>query len=141
MKLFFYEILEQIDNAATKEEKKQILANNNTPYFRQFLEYAFHPDIQFYPKKFPDNYVTPDTAPGISFSDLQSELRRLYLFQKGNPTAEALTEDKRNILLVQMLESFEPREAEVLIKIFNKDLKTKGLTYKLVKEVFPNLLP
>ena len=141
MKLFFYEILEQINNAPTKEEKKQILLNNNTPYFRQFLEYAFHPDIQFYPKKFPSNYITPDTAPGISFSDLQSELRRVYLFQKGHPTADALTEDKRNILLVQMLESFEPNEADVVIKMFNKDLKTKGLTYNLVKETFPNLLP
>jgi hypothetical protein len=39
------------------------------------------------------------------------------------------------------MESLEPREIEVVIGIFKKDLGVKGLTYKFVKEAFPNLLP
>jgi hypothetical protein len=139
MKTFFYEILNQIND--NPKEAKSILLDNNTPYLRQLLQLSFHPDIHFYPKAFPKEYKEPDTQPGISFSDLQSELKRIYLFQRGNPTADILTEEKRTTLLLQMLESFEPREAQVLINVFKKDLKTKGLTYSLVKETFPGLIP
>lgn len=141
MKKFFYEIFDEVSDAPSQKDKQQVLMDNNTPYLQQILQMTFHPDIQFYPQAFPKDYIEPDTAPGISFSDLQSELKRVYMFQKGNPTADIITEEKRNILLLQMLESFEPREAQVLINVFKKDLKTKGLTYKLVKETFPNLLP
>jgi hypothetical protein len=39
------------------------------------------------------------------------------------------------------LESIEPREAEVVVGIFQKNQGVKGLTYKFVKEAFPKLLP
>ena len=40
-----------------------------------------------------------------------------------------------------MLESIHPKDAELVVKMINKD-KTlaKGLTKKLVKEVFPSLI-
>jgi DNA-directed RNA polymerase sigma subunit (sigma70/sigma32) len=63
------------------------------------------------------------------------------MFQEGHPTAENLTESKRNKLLIELLDSLEPREAEVVMGIFNKDQGVKGLTYKFVKEAFPNMLP
>ena len=59
----------------------------------------------------------------------------------GDATAEKLNEHRRNELLIQMLESIEPREAEVLLGIFQKDLGVKGLDYKFVKEAFPDMLP
>jgi hypothetical protein len=40
-----------------------------------------------------------------------------------------------------LIESIEPREAEVVGGILRKDLGVKGLTYKFVKEAFPDLLP
>jgi hypothetical protein len=40
-----------------------------------------------------------------------------------------------------MLESLEPREAEVVIGIFKKDQGVKGLNYKFVKDCFPDMLP
>ena len=82
-----------------------------------------------------------DVLPGITFDNLNSQLRRLYLFRVGNTTAEVLTETRRKEILVQMLESIEPREAEVILGIFRKDFGVKGLDYKFVKEAFPNLLP
>ena len=50
-------------------------------------------------------------------------------------------EKKRTELLTQILESIEPREAEVILGIFQKDLGVKGLDYKFVKEAFPDLIP
>jgi hypothetical protein len=137
-----YEILNEVNSTDSKNEKKRILVDNGTSWFKQFLLYAFDPRIEFYVNSFPKDYVEPtDTAPGISFSDLQSELKRVYLFIKGDPTADKLTEEKRNVLLIQVLESFEPNEAKVFVNMLKKDLKTKGLTYNLVNEVFPGLLP
>jgi predicted Zn-dependent protease len=63
------------------------------------------------------------------------------MFREGDPTAEKLTEERRQQLLIQMLESIEPREVEVILGIFQKDLGVKGLDYKFVKEAFPKLLP
>ena len=89
----------------------------------------------------PHNYKIPDTKPGISICQLGTEMRRLYLFQKGNATAENLSARKQNELLIQLLESLEPREAEVVMGIFKKDQGVKGLTYNFVKEAFPQMLP
>ena len=142
MKRYAYEILEKFDNAPSKEEKKRVLAENDEPWFRIYLQCAFDPRIQFYVDKFPEEYKEPkDVLPGITYSDIQHEIKRIYIFQKGNPTADSLSESKRNILLIQMLESFEPREAVAFYKMLSKDLKIKGLTYKLVEETFPGLLP
>lgn len=136
-----YEILEEFDLAKTREQKKQVLRDNASHHFLQVLKYTFDPSIQFYVNDFPSNYVEPnDTFPGLRYAGIESEINRTYLFIKGNETADRLTEQKRNQLLVQMLESFEPKEAQVFIRMMKKDLKTKSLTTTLVKETFPGLL-
>ena len=71
----------------------------------------------------------------------QPKYESFILFKKNNPDAEKLTPEKRNQLLLQLLESIEPREAEVVVGILRKDLGVRGLDYKFVKEAFPNLLP
>ena len=63
------------------------------------------------------------------------------MFRKGDATAQNLTERKRTELLIQLLETLEPREAEVFMGIFKKDQGVKGLTYNFVKECFPDMLP
>lgn len=136
-----YEILEEFSQATTKEAKITVLKNNATPHFLQVLKYTYDPQYEFYIKEFPKNYIKPDTLPGIRYSGIESDLRKIYLFQKGNPTADILTEEKRNQLLVELLESFEPNEAQVFINIMKKNLKINGLTYKLIKETFPTILP
>ena len=44
-------------------------------------------------------------------------------------------------MFITMLESVTPTEAEFLIKMRKKDLGIRGLTYKLVAEAFPHLIP
>jgi hypothetical protein len=135
-----YEILDKFQQQTTKEERIKLLRENNYPYFLQFLKNAFDPSIKYYITKFPDNYIEPDTVPGIRFAGIESEIRRSYLFQIGNQTADSLTPEKRNQLLVQLLESFEPREADLFVKMLTKSLKIPHLTNKLITQAFPNLL-
>jgi predicted Zn-dependent protease len=137
-----YEVFDEFEEAKTKEQKMAVIEKNLSKTLVQVLEFTFHPEYQWLINEMPDNYkVSPDTFPGISRCQLSTEIRKLYLFQKGNPAAEQLTVEKRNQLLLQIIESIEPREAEVVIGVLSKDLGVKGLNYKFVKEAFPNLLP
>ena len=136
-----YEILDEFEAATDKKSRENVLRQNANPYFLQVLKYTFDPSVQFHIKSFPKDYIKPDTEPGIRYAGIESELRRAYMFIKGNETGDKLSEEKRNQLLVQLLESFEPREADVFVNMMKKDLKVKFLTYNLIKEVFPNLLP
>jgi hypothetical protein len=135
-----YEIFDEFELAKTKQERIDVLLKNYSPTLAEVIRLAFHPEFEWLVKEMPEEYKVPDTLPGISHAKLSTELRRLYLFQKGNPTAERLTKQKQKELLLQLLESIEPREAEVVIGIFNKDLGVRGLTLKFVQEVFPNIL-
>jgi hypothetical protein len=137
-----YEVLDEFEQAEGKKAKMVVIENNLSPTLVKVLELAYHPQIQWLIKEMPDEYKIPtDMLPGITRTQLSAELRRFYLFRKDDPTAEKLSTQKRKELLLQMLESLEPREAEVVIGIFNKDLGVKGLNYKFVKEAFPKLIP
>jgi len=136
-----YEILDEFAAASTKKDKMDVLAKNWTPMFVTVLQLAYHPDIKWLVKDKPKKYKTPDTLPGVSFSNLNTELRRLYLFREGDPTAEKLSPEKREELLLIMLESLEPREADVVLGIFKKDLGVKGLTYKFIRDNTNGVVP
>jgi len=136
-----YEVFDEFEEASSKKERMRVIQNNLSQTLVQVLELAFHPQYEWLISEMPENYKIPDTLPGVSFGQLSTQIRKLYLFRKGEPTAEKLAPERRNELLLQLLETLEPREAEVIIGIFRKDLGVKGLTYKFVKEAFPNLIP
>jgi hypothetical protein len=136
-----YEVFDEFEAVTTKKERMLVIEKNLSKTLVDVLQFTFHPECKWKIKEMPENYKTPDTKPGISRCQLSTEIRKLYLFQEGNPEAEKLSPRKQNELLIQLLESIEPREAEVIIGIFKKDQGVKGLTYNFVKEAFPNLLP
>jgi hypothetical protein len=136
-----YEVFDEFEAAKTKKDRLNVIEKNLSKTLVDVLQYTFHPHFQWIVKEMPENYKTPDTKPGLSRCQLSTEIRKLYLFQKGHETAENLTPRKRNELLIQLLESIEPREAEVIIGIFKKDQGVEGLNYEFVKEAFPQLLP
>lgn len=137
-----YEIFDAFEECKTKKERMEVIEKNLSQLLVDVFKLTYHPQFQWKIKEMPDNYKVPtDMLPGITHDSLAHQLRRLYIFQVGNQTAESLTEKRRNELFIQMLESIEPREAEILLGIFQKDLGVKGLDYKFVKEAFPNLIP
>jgi hypothetical protein len=137
-----FEVLDEFELATNKKERMLVIEKNLSKTLVQVFELTYHPQIEWLMHEMPDNYKIPtDTLPGISTAQLSNQLRKLYMFRKGDQMAEKLTPQKRNELLLQILESLEPREAEVIIGIFQKDLGVKGLDYKFIKEAFPELLP
>lgn len=136
-----YEVFDEFEMASTEKERMSVIEKNLSQTLVNVLLLTFHPDYEWKFKQFPEHYKIPDTKPGISICQLGTELRKMYLFRKNDPTSEKLSDQKRTELLLQFLESLEMREAEVVIGIFKKDQGVKGLTYDFVKKAFPQLLP
>ena len=140
MRKNIYEIFDEFELAKTKKEKIDVLAKNWSPTLKLVLQLAYRPEVQWKVDKLPEEYRPLDTVEGVSFASLDTELKRLYIFQKGNSTAEKLTEKRSKELLILVLESLEPREAEVIMGIFKKDLGVKGLTVKFIRDNIPGVL-
>jgi hypothetical protein len=137
-----YEVFDEFEMSKNKKERMDVIGRNLSQLLVDVLKLTFHPNFEWKVKNLPEDYKVPtDVLPGITHDTLNRQIRKLYMFQVGNPTAEKLTEQRRKELLVQLLESLEPREAEIILGIFQKDLGVKGLDYKFVKEAFPNMLP
>lgn len=136
-----YEIFDEFEAAKTKNEKIEVLQKNKNFALTNVLMYAFDPNIHFVFDKMP-YYKAEDVPPGMSYSSIHHELDRMYLLIKDHPRASPnLTMQRREQLLIQMLEALEPREAIIFINMILKNLKIKGLDAKIVKEAFPGLLP
>ena len=135
-----YEVFDEFAKADSKQDKINVLASNWTPTLKLVLQLAYRPEMQWKFKDYPERYKKPDTKPGISYASLDTELKRLYMFRVGNETAEKLSPKRAEELLMVFLESLEPREADIVIGIFKKDLGVKGLTLKFIRENIPDVL-
>lgn len=134
----YSEILEDFAKASTKDERIAVLRKNYHIRFAEFLQMAFHPEIKFDVEIPP--YRPANEPAGLNFAYLDTEISRLYRFIKGHPKRpEGLTPLKQKQILAGILEALHKDEAELLIKLINKDLGVKFLTSKLVKEAYPNI--
>lgn len=130
-------ILKLCAEGKTVNDKVSLLQQHASDPILIILKYAFDPNIKF---------ILPEGSPPYKpceFLDqegrLYSELRRLYLFiEGGNPN---LTKVKREFLFIQLIESIDKNDAELLCAVKDKKLPYKGLTASVVKKAFPGLLP
>ena len=140
MTIYISELLKKIAKARTRKEKKTILEqykDNNVLKF--VLQGTFDPSIQWnVPKKFP-KYIPDDAPIGLNPQTLFVVVPKCSIFVKGHAKANGLTEKRTKELLIQVLESMHEDESLIFIQMLKKKLKVKGLTEKLVLEVFPNL--
>jgi len=140
MRKNIYEIFDEFAKAISKEDKIKVLSDNWTPTLKLVLQLAYRPEMDWTIKGYPAKYKIPDTKPGISYATLDTEIKRLYMWRVGNETAEKLTPKRSEELFMVFLESLEPREADVVIGIFKKDLGVKGLTLKFIRDNIPDIL-
>lgn len=136
-----YEVFDEFKEARNKAERIKVLQENNTPTLRNVLIGTYHPGIRYTIKKVPE-YKTEEVPPGLSYSNMTESLSRIYLFVENNPrTPAALTEKRKEEILIQILESMEEREAEVFANILRRDQKVPYLTHGLIEEAIPGILP
>ena len=136
-----YEVFDEFEKAPNRQDKIDILRNNKSYALECVLRGTFHPNIKYVFDEIPD-YTKSDSPPGLSYSSIHQELDRVYLFEVGNSRVSPdLSLERRGIILSQMLEVLEEKEAAIFAGMLMKRLPVKGLTYKLVAEAFPDLIP
>ena len=140
MTVYISELLKGIAKAKPRKEKKALLEKYRTNNILRFvLQGTFDPSIVWnVPKKMPA-YKKDDAPIGLSETSLFTVMPKCSIFVKDHPKANGLKEKRVKELLTQILESMHPDESLVFIQMLKKKLKCKGLTEKLVLEVFPDL--
>ena len=134
--MLFSELLDKVHKAKTKEQKVQILRENNTDALRKFLKAAFDPKLKWV---FPEGEVpyTPNEAPaGTEHTVLAQEANKLWHFIVG---ADNLTKQhQKENMFFQMLEGLHESEAKLLVMAKDKKLHQhyKGLSTNVVREAF-----
>ena len=135
MALSIAEVLEDVAKAKTREEKREVLKKNESWSLRALLQQNFHPQA---------NWLIPPGAPpynpnqNSADTSLMFEAKKLEYFTNAGNNIPML---KRESMFVNLLERLSPDEAEIIIAIKDQKLSYKGLTYKLVKDTWPDLLP
>ena len=132
----FSEILTRLGKIKSKKDKVNFLKQHNTDALRQIIKASFDPKIKW-ALPFGEVPFIPNDAPeGTEHNVLSYEARKLYHYiEGGNPQ---LSQNKREIMFVQLLEGLQPDEAEIVVAAKDKVLhqKYKGLSANVVKEAF-----
>jgi hypothetical protein len=135
-----YEVFDDFKKASTKAERLEVLRKNNSYAVKNVLMGAFDPRVVFNVDKIPE-FKREKMPAGMGYSNMTTELGRIYLFIKDHPrTPEGLTEKRKTELLIQILESLEEEEADVFVAMLTKKLKIPHLTPALINEAFPGLI-
>ena len=129
----------QIIDTASKienvEDRVQYLRNNDSTTLRYMFELALTPGVA---------WSVPEGAPPYKPCEyldvegrLHQEARTLYLYLQGN--RPELTQLKRESLFIGLLESIDKRDAELLIKVKDKQLPA-SISTEVVNLAFPGLI-
>jgi hypothetical protein len=131
------EILKEISEEKDATKKKIMLANQNSNQgVMNMLRLVFDPEIKFNLPEGDPPYKPCDYLDQQSM--LYNSLRKMYLFiGDGQPN---ISNAKREMLFINMLESLDPEDAKLLLAAKEKKMPYKGITKKLVTETFPGLI-
>lgn len=135
-----YEIFKEVENSATRQDAVLVLRYNQTFALKSVLKGMFDPRVKFSITKLPE-YKPSDSPIGMAYSSIHQEIHRAYMFEENNPKSMNLTPKRREELLIQILEVLEAKEADVYGNMILKKNPYKGLSYSVVKEAFPDILP
>lgn len=131
------ELIDEAVEIKNRKERIEFLQKNACLALRVCLKAAFDPAIQFVKMGKTIEY-TPDYAVfGHCPSNLHMECKKFYIFMDG---PSRLTIERRKQLLMQICEGLHESEAELFSDIILGKFKRRGITEKLVREAYPDLL-
>ena len=134
------EIIGEFEKAKSRKAKKEVLEKHKTvPAFQHLLRGTFDPKVQWAITEEPDYVKDVETPEGEEPNTLYIEIPLCSMFVKGHDASARLKPKRMKELLIQILESLGADEAELYMQMLKKKTKVKGLTSKLVLEVFPGM--
>ena len=134
------EIIGEFEKAKSRQAKKEVLEKHkDIEVLRHLLRGIFDPKVQWTITEEPDYVKDVETPEGAEPNTLYQEIPNCSIFVKGHQAAAKLKPQRTKELLIQVLESLGASEASLYMQMLKKKSKVKGLTSKLVLEVFPNM--
>ena len=134
------EILGDVGKTKSRQGKKDILTKfKDVKVLRHLLRGTFDPRVEWLIDEEPDFKKDDITPEGEQPNSLYIEIPKCSLFVKGHPSSAKVQLKRLKEILIQILESLHPTEAALYMQMLKKKSKVKGLTSKLVLEVFPNM--
>lgn len=137
LSLQVFEVIERASSAKTKAEKIKILRDYESWALKDVLRGAYDAKVQ---------WLLPAGVPPYEANDAHNHPSNLYkqhkqftYFVKGG-RGDSMVPFKREVMFIRMLEAVHPKEAELLLKMKDKKQLAKGITKKLVQEVYPDLI-
>lgn len=131
-----FEILERINNIEDEATRARAIwdANQSVGRFQELLFYGLKEGLEFELPEGSAPYKPCDEV--TSHALLWSEIRKLYLFTKGN----TLTDMRRQQLFVGLLEYIHPKDAELVLAIKDRNWPFDNINADLINRIFPDLL-
>jgi hypothetical protein len=138
MKLLITEILQKVNNAKTKAEKKKILQEHNSQALRSLFIWNFDESVKTLLPEGEVPYRPNNTEKGLQHEYLEQSQRKFAYFVKGGIAVSAM---KREEIFIGLLETLHKDEAELLCLVKDKALQKKytRISSTLVKEAFPEI--
>ena len=134
------EIIGEFEKAKSRQAKKAVLEKyKGVEVLRHLLRGTFDPKVQWTITEQPDYVKDVETPAGEEPNTLYVEIPNCSIFVKGHVASAKLKPQRAKELLIQILESLGDSEAALYMQMLKKKSKVKGLTSKLVLEVFPNM--
>lgn len=132
------EILGRVNELLEKRDKKtakQFLINNAKPTVKLLLKYLLDRNMKFYRTECP-KFTPDDSLREAPISILEQELKRFYIFDANYTNC---TVQRKDQLLVQILEMLNQEEAELVCNLLQRKNPYKKITKNFVLEVFPEM--
>jgi hypothetical protein len=120
--------LDAVHEAATREDKSKVLADNDCLALRDVLKVNFDDDLKIYVSK--NVNWEPQDVQKVNLKDVTK-----FLVPLAKPEVDRKRADAS---FKAMLEQIHPADAMYLEQAVYKRLKIKGLTEKLIKGVWGN---
>ena len=133
------EVLTEAGKIVKRDERITFLQNNKSPGLTDILRIQYDDTVVSALPEGAPNYRQDDAPKDYQYTILNKAYTQFKYFFKG-PIANDMKQIKRESLFLNLLETLHTEEAELLIAAKDKKMKYKGITKKLVRDAFPNLI-
>jgi hypothetical protein len=133
-----HETFEAVEESNNVKDRVKILQDNATFALKTILQVNFREDITFdFPEGAPP-YKKDEGVLGQQVQSIEKAIKQLKHIVSQNKRVDKIKKEK---ILIRLLETVYYKDAEVLIAMKDKDLKSlyKNLTLSTVKKAFPTL--
>ena len=133
-----FEIFQKIELETSRPKRLKLMQQYSDVHaFKDILRGMFDDTLEFLLPEGKPPY-TPNIPESVP-STLLKKHRDFGYFVRGGPGTN-LPAYKRERMFIELLESVHPDDALLVLAMVGKKPPFKGLTKKLVKEAFPNLI-